>query len=79
MEKTTQKRRRFIPNMLMILVICNYIGKSLYVIVKHFSQPQAVQSSSTPWYMSILVSGAVIAAGLLLWRVIVAILNKLGK
>ena len=75
----TKNRSIFAGNYLLIFPVVSFLVKSIQLVIEHSKNPEAAASGSGPWYKSILVSGSVLAAGLTLWRVIIAVLNKLGK
>ena len=62
-----------------MLIGLNFAANSIIQIIRHFTRPETAQPQSAPWYMGIIISAAIYAAGIVLWRVIIAILDKLGK
>ncbi len=66
-------------NTIWIILTVGYIVKSVWLVIDHHLHPEKFADLAAPWFLRMIIEGAGLLVGILIAKVIIAILNKRGK
>ena len=79
MKEQNKYVSRVTRNLLWIFVVVSFVVRSVWLLIDHHLHPEKFAASAHPWYWRIVIPGAILLAAFVLWKVVIAVLNKRKK